>query len=731
MKTLSDSHHCLKQENFTNTYPKLPAPELWYRLLPTAIVTLAILGLVTLGVSEQLENSMNYFLFSLPPIRSSEWLSLAVLMIGVGVGLFLLRWRLAHQLSVWGLLCISWGYGSVLISQQGYSLPVLTPMLFFGLNGIGVAIAEGIRSYVELRRSEERYALAAQGAKEGVWDWNLRTDRLYVSPQWLQMVGDETAVPENIPSIWFDRVHPMDLTPLQVAIADHLQGRTEHFEQEYRLMHQDGSYHWMLSRGVAVWHPEGRAERLVGSQVDITSRKQTEEALRRNAFCDKLTGLPNRSGFTQQLKQALDRVQTHSRTSSAVLWLDIDCFELVNNSLGREIGDRLLVAVAQRIRSFLPLDDSLARIGGDEFGILLNHVQDVKDATQMAERVQQVLALPFNLDDREVFLTLSIGIALSTAQYSDPDHLLRDADTAMHRAKTFGRARYEVFEQAMRTRMVVKLLLENDFRRVIAQESSDCSQELQLLYQPIVKLRTGEISGFEALVRWQHPEQGTLPPHRFISMAEETGLIVPMSWWVLRAACRQMRKWQLAFPQAAAMTINVNLSSRQFAMPGLTRYMEQILEETELSGSNLQLEITESMIMENAASIVSVLHEIRNLGIQLAIDDFGTGYSSLSYLTRFPVNTLKIDRSFVGKIGFSSDSLEVVRTIHLLAHNLGMNVTAEGVETAEQAARLLEMDCEYGQGFFFFQPLDIDAITNLLQQEFNPDLSEDDPTFDI
>jgi diguanylate cyclase (GGDEF)-like protein/PAS domain S-box-containing protein len=741
MKTLSNDDHASKQKGlakdskylFDPIDPKLVVlkliasklftSKLGFQLLPMTLVTLVILSLIGLSHSTTLDQSLHQFLLSLLPMARSEWRSFGVLSFYIlscgSLGLLLLRWQPAYQVGVWAFLCVGWGCLSIVLSQSGVLLPIITPILFFGLNGIAISVAKGVRTYLALRQTTQRYALALQAANEGVWEWNLRTDRIYFSAQWFQMIGIDEEGGERVPKIWFDRVHPADLAALRSTLAECLQGASAQFRQEYRLIHRDGSYRWMVAQGLALCNTQGCAERMVGVQTDITQRKRTEDGLRQNALFDKLTGLPNRSGFAQHLQAAIDGA-SHTIPAFAVLWLDIDCFELINNSLGGGIGDRLLIAVAQRIRSFLSTEDILARIGGDEFGILLNHVENVKDATQTAERIQQVLALPFNLDDREVFLTISIGIALSSTKYTEPDHLLRDADTAMHRAKAFGRARCEVFEQAMRTRMVVKLLLENDFRRVIAQESSDCSQEeLQLLYQPIVRLETGEIAGFEALVRWQHPEQGTLPPHKFISMAEETGLIVPMSWWVLRAACRQMRKWQLAFPQVAEMTMNVNLSSRQFAMAGLPRYIEQILEAAELNGKNLKLEITESMIMGNAASIVSVLQEIRSLDIQLAIDDFGTGYSSLSYLTRFPVNTLKIDRSFVSNIGFNSDSLEIIRTIHLLAHNLGMDITAEGVETAEQAACLREMACEFGQGYFFFQPLDADAITTLLAQELN------------
>lgn len=715
LRILSHQSKRLKQ-SFLAEFARLSTGA-WWRILPMAIATLVVLTLLLLGICERLENLVNRHLLLVPPITLSPWLWLEILAMGVGLGCILPRWKTQYQLTVLGLLGLGWGIGSLLLSQQGYAIPVITHVLFFGLNAIAVGVTAIVQVYIALQRSEERYALAARGSNEGLWDWNLQADRLFLSTRWLEMAGYEENELGDSSQVWFDRVHPLDLAPLKLTIDDHLQGHTSCLEHEYRLRHRDGTYRWMLIRGLAVPNQNGKPERIVGSQTDISLRKHTEDELFRSAFFDKLTDLPNRTGFANYLQQAIDRTQKYPMTAFAVLWVDIDCFETINNSLGSAIGDRLLVATAQRLRSFLSPDDVVARMGGDEFGVLLTEAQDDKTAISMAERFQHILALPFNIDGREVFLTVSIGIALSSTRYTEAEHLLRDADTAMHRAKAFGRARYQIFDQSMRTQMVVKLLLENDLRRAISQEAYDRSTELQLFYQPIVHLATGQIVGFEALVRWQHPEHGTLSPQKFIAMAEETGLIVPMSWWVLRSACRQMRKWQRSFPDQPALTMSVNLSSQQFSMPELIESIKQILAETQLDGRNLKLEMTESMVMENAASVISVLHQLRRLGIQLAIDDFGTGYSSLSYLTRFPVNTLKIDRSFVGNIDISSDSLEIVRTIHVLAQNLGMDVTAEGVETSEQATQLLAMNCEYGQGFFFAQPLTADAATNLLIQQ--------------
>lgn len=724
MKPLSSHYKTAKQSSIHISSQRHTASAIWFPLLPPILATVFMFGLWQLGICQQLEDLTYRYLLEQPSVWLSPQMGISLLVVGMGFGSFLAHWKFRYQLGFWICLGMGWTLSSLCLAQWGYTIPIVTPVLLFICISLAIAVAEFVRAYWVLRQSEERYAIAAQGSNEGLWDWNLKTNHMYFSPRWQQMLGYNNAPLTESPQSWFERVHPLDVGPLKTAITDHLQGITDHFEHEYRLQHQDGSYQWMLSRGLAIRNAEGKAERMVGSQTNITQRKQTEEELLRVAFFDRLTDLPNRIGFTHHLQKAIEQLQTNSTITFAVLWLDIDCFEVINNSLGSAIGDQLLKAVARRLRSFLPTDAVVARMGGDEFAIL-SQILHPQDANQMTERVQQVLALPFTFDGREVFLTVSVGIALSSPRYTQPEHLLRDADTAMHRAKASGRARYQVFQESMRTRMMVKLLLENDLRRMVAQESNLQSQELQLLYQPIVHLASGCITGFEALVRWQHPRQGVLTPNAFISMAEETGLIVPMSWWILRAACHQMHLWQQAFPDCQLLTMNVNLSSQQFSEPGLMDYIQQILQEAELQGHHLKLEITEGMIMENPAAVVTVLDQIRQLGVQLAIDDFGTGYSSLSYLARFPINTLKIDRSFVNNVDVSSDSWEIVRTIHALAHNLGLDVTAEGVETSEQAKRLISIGCEYGQGFYFFQPLEAEQVTDLLKQDFQPYCSWD------
>lgn len=670
-----------------------------------------------------------------------RWQSLMVLAIGPILGLVMAWWRLERQLVVWAGLCGGWSFLSLMLFQNSYWMPVATPLVLVTLVTTSVILVDQYRMSRLLQQSEERYSLAIQGSNEGLWDWNLDMDAMYVSPRWQAMLGlpeppvagtrsllsrpyvsQTTTFHANPQNIWFDRVHPDDRQSLHQAIAAHIREETPYLEHEYRMRHNDGSYRWMLSRGLAVRDKSGKAYRMAGSQNDVTPRRETEDKLRQNAFYDALTGLPNRTLLLEQLRDALAFIHKYPSVAFAVLWLDLDHFKVVNNSLGSDIGDRLLTSVAQRLRAFLSAEDIVARSGGDEFIMVLNQIHDVNDATRTADRVQQLLSLPFNLDDHEVYTSVSIGIALSSLLYEEPEHLLRDADTAMHRAKALGRARYQIFDSAMRKRLVQRMQLQNDLRRAIAATGptgvEGDRQALTLFYQPIIRLATGQIIGFEALVRWQHPDRGMISPAKFIGMAEETGLIIQLGWWMLQEACRQMHEWQSLFPTLPPLIMNVNLSSKQFAMSGLTEQIRQILQATPLDPTYLKLEITESTVMENASAVVGMLRQIRSLGIQIAIDDFGTGYSSLSYLPRFPINTLKIDRSFVSKMGNSDDGPEIVRTILALAHNLGMDVTAEGVETAEQAAQLLAMDCEYAQGYFFSKPLPKDAATAFLQQHY-------------
>lgn len=443
-------------------------------------------------------------------------------------------------------------------------------------------------------------------------------------------------------------------------------------------------------------------------QREIAERKLLEKQLLHMALHDPLTGLPNRALFMERLKQAVIRAKQQPEYQFSVLFLDCDRFKIVNDSLGHLVGDELLTAIASRLKLSLTPVDTLARLGGDEFTLLLEEIKDITSVTQIAERILWELSRPFYLDKREVFITASIGIVLGNATYDQPEHLLRDADTAMYRAKASGKARYHVFNPVMHQEALQLLQLETDLRRAIER------QEFVVYYQPIVSLCEGKISGFEALVRWQHPTRGFVSPAEFIPVAEETGLITFIGTWVMREACQQLRIWQEQKLSEESLTMSVNLSVREFSQPNLIELIDDTLKKTQLSPQSLKLEITESAIMEKDGSVTAILQQLRNRQIQLSIDDFGTGYSSLSYLNRLPVDTLKIDRSFINPIDKNSESLGLVPAIITIAHSLGMSAIAEGVETQQQLAKLRILNCGFGQGYLFSKPLGSKLAADLL-----------------
>ena len=577
-----------------------------------------------------------------------------------------------------------------------------------GSIGILTDVTVGKLAEEALRESEERYALSARGANDGLWDWNLKNNEVYYSPRWKMMLGWDEKDVGNGPEEWFRRVHPEDADKVKSGIANHLEGTTPHFENEHRMLHRDGSYRWMLTRGIAVSNESGKPYRMAGSQTDITERKTAEEQLLHDAFHDALTNLSNRALFMDRLAGAVARGRRREDYLFAVLFLDVDRFKVVNDSLGHLAGDQLLVTIARRLETCLRPGDTVARLGGDEFAILLEDISDVSDSIRVAERIQRELQQAFNLSGNEVFASASIGIAPASSSYERAEDVLRDADTAMYRAKALGKARHQVFDRTMHARAVALLQLETDLRRALDRE------EFRLYYQPIVEFSSGRIEGFEALIRWQHPERNIIPPSEFIPVAEENGLIIPIGRWAIREACRQLKIWQQQFPIDPPLSVSVNISGKQLSRPDLVDEIKAALKETGIDPSTLKLEITESVIMENAEYAVEMLLQLRALNVQLNVDDFGTGYSSLSYLHRFPVNTLKIDRSFVSRIDAKSENSEIIGTILTLAKNLGMSVIAEGVETDEQLQRLYSLGCLEGQGFLFSVPLDGESVAKLL-----------------
>ncbi|MCC6588548.1 MAG: EAL domain-containing protein [Bryobacterales bacterium] len=553
-----------------------------------------------------------------------------------------------------------------------------------------------------LRESEQRYALAATGANDGLWDWNVQTGRVYYSPRWKAMLGfSEDEIGGSIDE-FLQRVPEPDRTEVWTAIQSHWQtpGGAP-YEQEHRMRHKDGTFRWVLCRGAAVHDPLTHAVvRMAGSVTDITERK----------VFDALTGLPNRLLFDDRLNRALDMAGLTPGQLFALFFIDLDRFKLVNDSLGHVAGDQLLREVAQRLQQVVgggPLE-TIARLGGDEFAAIVHGLRSPADAAAIADRILQTLRSPFLIDGKPVFCTASIGIALSDFHYHTAQEFLRDADIAMYSAKAQGKGRSVLFDAAMRDRAVARLELET------ALQSALESGQFAVFYQPKVHLTSGQIVGFEALIRWLHPERGIIPPIDFISIAEDDGLIVPIGAWVLEESCRQLKAWTVRYPSDRPLTISVNVSPRQFRDPGLVASVRHAIAQAGIEPSQLALELTEGVLFDDLPAAICVLKELRQLGVGLKIDDFGTGYSGLSYLSRLPFDTLKIDRSFTVNLTENDNNGQMIRTILEMAHNLGMQVVAEGIELREQADRLRQLGCEFGQGYYFAKPMPADEAERLL-----------------
>ncbi len=567
------------------------------------------------------------------------------------------------------------------------------------------------RAIEALRESEERYALAALGANDGLWDWDVPAEQIYFSPRWWTILGCDAHEMDNSVDAWFSRVHPEDLPSLKQALFVEQRGVLTHIETEFRMFHSDGSIRWILCRGIAVSDSEGNLKRLAGSQTDITDRKSAEEQLLHDAFHDSLTSLPNRALMVDHLENAVERAKRHKDYRFAVLFLDLDSFKVVNDSLGHLAGDQLLIKIARRLESCVRPGDTVARLGGDEFTVLLDYIHDFDEAEVVAERIRAALERPFNLDGQNVFSSASMGIAQSSAEYESAEDILRDADTAMYQAKYKGRGQREVFEKDMHTTAVELLQLETDLRLAVERN------EFVLHYQPILDIENRTVLGFEALVRWNHPKRGLLSPTDFIPTAEETGLIVPIGRWVLMEGCKHLKEWQNENPD---IYLSVNMSSQQLLEEQIYEDVNHALTRTGINPNTLKIEITESLLVNNEETTKSLLQRITELGVNLYIDDFGTGYSSLSYLHRFPINSLKIDRSFVNRLGSGRGAPSVVGTILSLADNMGISVIAEGVENEYQVNELRELRCRYAQGFYYSEPLEFPQAALLAKSPILP-----------
>ena len=549
-----------------------------------------------------------------------------------------------------------------------------------------------------LRQSEERYALAALAANDGLWDWDLAQDRCDFSPRWRAMLGLENTPVLPLAREWIDRVHPDDSARVRAEIEAHLAGNSPRLESEHRLRHADGSWRWMLVRALALREGGSRASRLAGSMTDISARKRAEEDLRRAAMHDALTGLVNRAYFLESLERAVARVQRRPDMTIALLFLDLDRFKQVNDSLGHLAGDRLLMTIARRLHGCVRPGDVLARLGGDEFAVLLDDLKDPGDATRIAERMQEILHTPLPSDSSEVVVTASIGIAFGGAGLEGHEELLRNADLAMYRAKAGGKARFEVFDAGSRATERARRELENDLRRALERG------ELRVHYQPIVTSSDGRIVAFEALARWAHPQRGLLNAASFIPLAEESGAISALGRWVLREALAQLRTWQRDYPADPPLAVSVNLSPREVLQARLPANVAEALRDAGVSAESLALEITESLFIDTGDAALATLRELAALGVRLHLDDFGVGFSSLSYLHRFPISAIKIDRYFISRLE-AAECEEIVRSVVDLSKRLGMDTIAEGAESDAQGDRLRAMGCRLLQGYACARPV--------------------------
>jgi diguanylate cyclase (GGDEF)-like protein/PAS domain S-box-containing protein len=558
-------------------------------------------------------------------------------------------------------------------------------------------IGERKRAEAALRESEERYALAVRGTADGIWDWDLKAERIYYSPRWKAILGYGGAEIGDTPGEWFDRVHPEDIARLQAKLAAHRVGPLAQCEDEHRIRHKDGDFRRVLCRAFAVHDESGTCVRVVGVITDVTDRR---------AF-DPLTGLPTRNLFLQHLDEALARGRQSAAARVAVFVLDLDRFKMVNDSFGHVVGDKFLIEVANRITACLRPSDLVARFAGDQFALMVSGVSETGDAVRVMERIQHAFKAPLALAGTEVFASLTVGIALGTPDYERGEDLLRDGDTALHRAKASSGRRYEIFEPGMRLQVMERLRVEGELRRALERD------ELHLHYQPILSLASGQVEGFEGLVRWHHPERGLIMPDKFIRIAEETGLISALGRLVMGQACRQLREWLVDAELPLPVWISVNVSAKEFLDPEFVSGVRALVVENQIPRGALRVEITETTLLEGDQFVRANLERLRELGVGIDIDDFGTGYSSLSYLQQLPIDTLKIDRVFVKRLAGPAADPSIVRAILDMAKSLGLSVVAEGVETRQQLERLAHLGCQKAQGYYIsaaVEPQDARAL---------------------
>jgi diguanylate cyclase (GGDEF)-like protein/PAS domain S-box-containing protein len=613
------------------------------------------------------------------------------------------------------LLLVAWVFGAALTVIGLVTNDIIGPALLGGLvlivmligftvmqHAFAGGMAQGIVSDIERR------ALALTGAGDMIWDWDVAADRVFTSPETEAMLGLKSGSLDGAAANWLEVLHPLDRDRFRATLDGIVEQRRGRIAQDFRMRTADGHYLWFTLRARPVVGSDGEVIRLVGTLTDVTEFKTAEERLLHDAVHDNLTGLPNRELFLDRLEAVLGLGATDSAIRPTVMVIDVDRFKQVNDSVGMALADSILLTLARRLGRLIKQQDTLARLSGDQFGLIVLSERDSARITSLAETIRRTVRAPITFNDREIFLTGSIGMALGDTEPQRAQERLKDAELAMYHAKRNGGDRIDVFKPSMRARKSDRLSIESDLRRALERE------EISILYQPIVRLDDRVVAGFEALARWNHPKLGRMSPHEFIGIAEESGLIVELGLFVLERAARQLSTWQRTLRPREPLFASVNVSSRQLLRHDLIADLRTVLARAPLNRGSLKLEITESVVMENPEHAAQMLHRIRELGAGLALDDFGTGYSSLAYLLRFPFDTIKIDKSFVQTTAKGTRPV-ILRSIIALAHDLGMDVVAEGAETDSDAVELSQLGCEYAQGFIFGEPMTPERARDLIQ----------------
>ncbi|MEX1366376.1 MAG: EAL domain-containing protein [Nannocystaceae bacterium] len=570
------------------------------------------------------------------------------------------------------------------------------------------AAIEQTRLQTEVNEVQERFALAVRGSNDGVWEWLLDSGEMHFSRRWRELLGYGVDELSNSADEWFDRVHPADLLGLRGDLDTHLAGHKPFHEFEHRLQASDGTYRWVISRGVVQRDASGNPVRMAGSLTDTSNFRLREQKLLEESRQDPLTNLPRREPFLERLRNAIDLANAYEDYSFTVMMVDVDRFRWLADSIGHRAAETMLSILARRLVACVRPGDTVSRFGGDKFAVLLENVDDVQQGALIAERIRRSVGEPFEVEGQTVYTTVSIGLTTSRRGYQDSEDVINDVGAAANRAKEEGHDRLRIFETKMRDDALSSLRMEVALRQAVERK------EFELRYQPIVELGNGKLIGFEALVRWRHPRRDLVSPAEFIPIAEQTGLIVPLGRWVLREAVRQLAEWTAMLSPGRTLTIAVNLSGRQVADPRLLEEIQSLVEQHGLARGALKLELTESVLVKNADVVQRFITDLKEQGVHLWVDDFGTGYSSLSYLHRFPVDGLKIDKAFIDALDGTEASAAMVRTILSLASNLGVEAIAEGIELEVQADQLRALGCVRGQGYLFSKPIPASEVEALL-----------------